>query len=68
MGEVAGGVIDGSLYLVGQGSDRTLRHDLASGTWDASGGVRPATGHHHAAEVWDRRLWLFGGLGRSRQG
>jgi hypothetical protein len=63
MGEVAGGVIDGSLYLVGQGTNRTLRHDLASGTWDALGAVRPAMGHHHAAEVWDRRLWLFGGLG-----
>ena len=68
MGEVAGGVIDGSFYLLGEGSNRTLRYDLASGTWDKSGGVRPAMGHHHAAEVWDERLWLFGGLERNSPG
>jgi N-acetylneuraminic acid mutarotase len=68
IGEVAGGVIDGSLYLVGEGSDRTFRYDLARDTWDTLAAVRPATGHHHAAEVFDGRLWLFGGIGRNSAG
>ena len=63
LGETAGGVIEGSLYLVGEGARQTLRYDLAAGTWDRLAAVRPALGHHHAAEVLDGRLWLFGGLG-----
>jgi N-acetylneuraminic acid mutarotase len=69
LGEVAGGVVNGALYLVGQGSRSTLRYDLARGVWTQRGADdRPAPGNHHAAEVLDRRLWLFGGLGAGSEG
>ena len=64
LGEVAGGVIGRKLYLVGEGDPRTLVYDLAAGRWDAltAATTRPAVGNHHAAEVLDGKLWLFGGL------
>ena len=37
MGEVAAGVIDDRMYLVGEDNDATLRYDLASNTWTGSG-------------------------------
>jgi len=69
IGETAGGVIDGSLYLVGEGTRETLRYDLAAGRWthrDAT--TRPAPGHHHAAEILGGQLWLFGGLSQASEG
>jgi N-acetylneuraminic acid mutarotase len=68
LGEVSGGVIGDRLYLVGQGSQWTLALDLRSGRWEEATrhAVRPATGHHHGAEVWRGRLYLFGGLGRGQ--
>lgn len=69
VGEVAGGILDNALYLVGEGTRETLRYDLAAGTWTGHGAAaRPAPGNHHAAEVLDGRLWLFGGLGGSSPG
>ncbi len=70
LGEVAGGIIDGKLYLVGQGPRWTLAHDLATGRWGEPGEIqnRPAAGHHHAAEVVGGRLFLLGGIGRSSPG
>lgn len=69
LGETAAGVVDGSLYLVGEGSRETLRLDLATGRWTRYEAVaRLAVGHHHAAEVLDGRLWLFGGLGGRSEG
>ena len=66
LGEVAGGVIGGTLYLVGQGSTATLALDLATGVWRTDLAVRPYAGHHHAAEVVGGRLYLFGGFVDSR--
>jgi N-acetylneuraminic acid mutarotase len=63
VGETAAGVIGHSLYIVGEGSPWTLRYDLAAGTTERLPSVRPARGHHHAAEVIDDKLWLLGGLG-----
>ncbi|MEZ5317124.1 MAG: kelch repeat-containing protein [Vicinamibacterales bacterium] len=68
IGEVAGGVVDGALYLVGEGTYKTWRLDLATGRWDDRPAFRPAAGHHQAAEVIDGRLWLFGGLGGGAEG
>lgn len=64
-GEVAGGVIGDRLYLVGQGRKSTLTLDLGTGRWlpPDSRSSRPISGNHHAAEVWNGRLFLFGGLG-----
>ena len=65
LGEVSGGIIGDRLYLVGQGAKWTLALDLRSGRWEepARHAVRPAIGHHQGAEVWNGRLYLFGGLG-----
>jgi N-acetylneuraminic acid mutarotase len=64
LGEVAGGVVGGTLFLVGEGSPATLAYDLATGVWADPGALarRPLAGHHHAAEVVDGRLYLLGGL------
>lgn len=65
LGEIAAGVIDRRLYVVGEGSNQTQSFDLRSGTWNPNGELsrRPLGGHHHTAEVMDGRLFLLGGLG-----
>ncbi|WP_111766856.1 kelch repeat-containing protein [Nakamurella deserti] len=63
LGEVAGGVVGGSLYLVGEGNSATLALNLGTGVWRRDLPVRPFVGHHHTAEVVNGRLYLFGGLG-----
>lgn len=70
LGEVAAGVIGDSMYLVGDNHYATLIFDLASGKWLPLSQlpVRPAQGHHHAAEVIDNKWYLFGGLGARSQG
>jgi N-acetylneuraminic acid mutarotase/glucose/arabinose dehydrogenase len=62
LGEVAAGIIDGSLYVVGSNRDDTLAYDIEAATWTTiSSPVRPFAGDHHAAEVFDDKLFLFGG-------
>ena len=68
LGEVAGGVIGGVLYLVGEGPADTAAYDLASGKWQTNAAQRPFTGHHHAAEVIDDKLYIVGGLGHGSNG
>ncbi|MET4638416.1 kelch repeat-containing protein [Mycetocola sp. 2940] len=63
LGEVAGGRIGSTVYLVGESSTATLALDLATGVWRSTLPVRPFVGHHHAAEVLGGKLYLFGGLG-----
>lgn len=65
LGEVSAGVIDGHMYVVGERSAQTLSYDLASGLWNSPTSLpsRPSDGHHHAAEVYDGKLFLLGGLG-----
>ena len=69
LGEVAGGLIAGKLYLVGENSTATLAYDTVTETWTSSGlATRPFPGDHHAAEVVDSKLYLFGGLGSGAEG
>ena len=63
LGEVSTAVIDGRLFVVGEGSSKTYALDLATGTWDDTLATRPYTGSHHAAQVVGGRLFLIGGLG-----
>ena len=49
VGEVAGGVIDGVLYIVGEGSSNTFAYDTLGRFWLPSVATRPFVGHHHAA-------------------
>ena len=62
LGEVASGVIDGVLYVVGSQNTSTWAFDLVNGIWLANPPERPFTGHHHGAEVVDGKLYLIGGL------
>ena len=63
LGEVAGGVIEGKLFLVGDGSSQTFAYDIATDRWTSSLATRPFVGDHHAAEVVDGKLYLIGGIG-----
>jgi glucose/arabinose dehydrogenase/N-acetylneuraminic acid mutarotase len=63
LGEVAGGVIDGILYMVGEGTSKTYGYDIANDVWASNLAQRPFPGNHHAAEVFGGRLYLIGGLG-----
>lgn len=68
LGEVAGGVINGKLHLVGEGSSDTFAYDIASNTWASGLADRPHVGEHHAAEVVNGRLYLFGGFNGGSSG
>jgi N-acetylneuraminic acid mutarotase len=64
LGEVAAGAVGRKLFVVGQGSSATLAFDLPTARWDTTARApRPFVGHHHAAEVWNDKVYLFGGLG-----
>lgn len=64
LGEVSAASIGSLLYLLGDAAPWTLALDLATGRWDPiqQHAVRPAAGNHHAAEVWNDQLYLFGGI------
>lgn len=64
LGEVSSGVINGVLFVVGQGSDATLAYNIVARTWHDDLAVRPFVGNHHAAEVFNGKLYVFGGLGK----
>jgi N-acetylneuraminic acid mutarotase len=68
LGEVACGVIQGVLYVIGEGNGGTLAYDMASQTWITGLAPRLNPGDHHAAEVWDGKLYVFGGIGSSSAG
>ena len=64
LAEVAAAAIGERLYVVGDSARWTLALDLGTGRWApaARHAVRPARGDHHAAEVWNGQLYLFGGM------
>ncbi len=68
LAEVAGGVINGVLYLVGEGNFATLAYDLGQHVWFDNLPARPFPGDHHAAEVINGKLYLFGGLDGGSEG
>jgi N-acetylneuraminic acid mutarotase len=70
VGEVAGGVIGKTFYLVGQGNSATLAYDMSINVWSPANSLatRPFTGGHHAAEVVNGKLYLLGGLGGGSEG
>ncbi len=67
-GEVASGIINGVLYVVGDDTNATMAYDLTTGGWRADLAQRPLVGDHHGAEVIDGKLYLFGGLGGGSAG
>lgn len=68
LGEVAAGVINGTLYLVGEGSSTTFAYDVQNRQWLANKAARPFPGHHHAAEVVGGKLYLVGGIDGGSEG
>ena len=68
VGEVAAGVIGATMYLVGEGSGATFAYDLQNRQWLANKAARTYTGHHHAAEVVDGKLYLIGGIDGGSEG
>jgi N-acetylneuraminic acid mutarotase len=61
--EVSCGIIGGRLYVVGGGSPATLAFDLTTSQWTNLNAPRPFPGNHHAAETFNGRLYLLGGIG-----
>jgi N-acetylneuraminic acid mutarotase len=68
VGEVAGGVVNGVLYIVSGDISSTLAYDLKSGVWRSDIAKRPLVGQLHSAEVIGSKLYLFGGLGGGSEG
>ncbi len=68
LGEVSTAVVNGILYVFGEGSGDTLRYDVLARQWLAPGAPRPYPGHHHSAEVLGSKLVLIGGLGGGAEG
>ncbi|HEX7024073.1 MAG TPA: kelch repeat-containing protein [Gemmatimonadales bacterium] len=68
LGEVSAAVIGHRLILLGDAAPWTLVLDLGTGRWDPDDrhAVRPAIGNHHGAEVWNGKLYLFGGIDGGR--
>jgi N-acetylneuraminic acid mutarotase len=68
LGEVAAGVINGVMYLVGEGSSATFAYDVQNRQWLANKASRPFVGHHHSAEVLNGKLYLVGGIDGGSEG
>lgn len=62
LGEVAGGIINNKIYYVGDGNSSTLRYDLSSKTWKSTLARRPTPAKDHLSEVYNGKLYLFGGV------
>ncbi len=67
-GEVAGGIIGDTLYLVGEPTTSTLAYQIYRKKYVAGKAVRPFPGSHHGAEVIGGKLVLIGGLGGGSEG
>lgn len=61
-GEVASGVINNVLYVLGGATNATMAYDLSTGIWRDDLAPRPILGDHHGAEVINGKFYLFGGL------
>lgn len=68
LGEVTTVVVDGILYVFGQGDARTFAFDIAAGNWNANLAQRQFAGNHHGAEVLDGKIYLLGGLDNGSAG
>lgn len=62
LGEVSSVVLDGKLYVFGQGDGRTMVRDFVASSWNLNLAQRPFPGNHHGLEVVDGKIYLIGGL------
>ncbi|HIK59973.1 MAG TPA: choice-of-anchor D domain-containing protein [Planctomycetes bacterium] len=68
LAEVVCAVVGTEMFLMGEGLDQTLVYDLVAQKWLAPRSARPFTGDHHACEVWQGKVLLFGGVGTGGAG
>lgn len=68
LGEVACAIVGTKLYLFGEGDGKTYAYDLLYGGWVDDLATRQYGGNHHACEVIDGKVYVFGGLGFSSEG
>ncbi|GIW75935.1 MAG: hypothetical protein KatS3mg104_0998 [Phycisphaerae bacterium] len=61
LGETSGGVINGKLYIIGDGSSRVYRYDLNTNTWTTLA-ARSVSAKDQVAEVVNGKLYVFGGV------
>lgn len=62
LGEIAAGVIDNVLYVVGDGHPGTFAYDFTQGTWTNVNSNRPVPAKDQLAEVIDGKLYVMGGI------
>ena len=62
LGEVAAGIINGKMYVVGDGSGKTLVYDFSTRRWNDTLAQRPYPAKDQVAEVYNNRLYVFGGV------
>ncbi len=67
LGEVAAGVIDGILYIVGEPSPATFAYNIYAKSFSTVA-ARTYAGSHHSAEVVGGKLYLIGGLSNGAEG
>src|SRR6476660_1548378 len=65
LGEISSAIIGSKLYVLGDGTARTLVYDIKRDRWRTTLARRPFQGDHSAAETFNNKLYLLGGLGPS---
>jgi N-acetylneuraminic acid mutarotase len=62
LGETAAAIINGKLYVVGDGNPNTLAYDIAADTWVSDLAVRPQLGKDQIAHAINGKFYVFGGV------
>lgn len=62
LGEVAGGVINNKMYIIGDGGGQTLSFDLSTKKWSSNLAQRAHRAKDQVAEVVNGKLYVFGGI------
>jgi len=65
IGEIAAGVIDNVLYVVGDGNNGTYAYDFTTSQWRNENRDRPVPAKDQLAEVIDGKLYVMGGISYS---
>lgn len=64
LGEVVTAIVDGILFVMGQGKTFTYAYNFASGEWlpKETYAQRPHPGNHHCLEVYNGKIYVIGGF------
>jgi len=61
-GEVATGIINDVLYVIGEATGSTQAFNILTGVWTTTAAKRPYAGNHHTSQVYNGQWYVFGGL------